>query len=178
MRIFLAFVFSLTFSISLQAQADAAAIAAGQNGIPAVEVQTLAKEKVSTATFDNDGKPMLIVLWSTWAKPAILMLNTIMDRYESWQRETGVKIYAISVDDQRNAAKVKPFVEGKSWEYEIYQDPTSRTKSAFQWENVPYYMVVDGNKQVTHTGTQFSSGDEDKIFEHIRAASGGDENEE
>ena len=81
--------------------------------LPSAKVKTLDGKSVDTNTFENDGKPIIISFWATWCKPCVLELNTIMDEYEDWQDETGVKLIAISIDDARNTAKVAPFVNGK-----------------------------------------------------------------
>jgi thiol-disulfide isomerase/thioredoxin len=60
---------------------------------------------------------MIINFWATWCAPCVKELNTIAEDYPIWQKETGVKLVAVSIDDARNTAKVGPFVDAKGWEY-------------------------------------------------------------
>ncbi len=81
----------LMFNVNLLAQDN--------KTLPASEVENLEGQKVNTADFANDGKPMVISFWATWCKPCIKELKTIHDMYPDWQDETGVKVIAISIDD-------------------------------------------------------------------------------
>ena len=87
--------------------------------IPNATVKDINGKSIQTGDLNNDGKPMIISMWATWCKPCIRELNAIKDVYPDWQEETGVKLVAISIDDARSAAKVRPFVNGEGWEYEF-----------------------------------------------------------
>ena len=88
--------------------------------LPKVDLKTMDNTSTSTATFDNDGKPIVISFWATWCKPCVKELNTIAEEYEDWVEETGVKIIAVSIDDS-SMSKVKPKVNAEMWEYEIFK---------------------------------------------------------
>ena len=93
--------------------------------LPAVEIQDLNGTPFNTQDIQNDGKPIIISLWATWCKPCIAELLAIADEYEEWVEETGVKLYAISIDDAKTSARVAPFVKGKNWEYTVLLDVNS-----------------------------------------------------
>jgi hypothetical protein len=46
-------------------------------------------------------------------------LNAIHDEYIDWQEETGVRLIAVSVDDERTKNRVKPYVDASGWEYSV-----------------------------------------------------------
>jgi cytochrome c biogenesis protein CcmG, thiol:disulfide interchange protein DsbE len=81
--------------------------------LPNVTVTDMKGNKVNTDKLFNDGNPIIISFWATWCKPCIKELTTIADIYEDWQKETGVKLYAVSIDDSRSTAQVKTLVNGK-----------------------------------------------------------------
>jgi cytochrome c biogenesis protein CcmG, thiol:disulfide interchange protein DsbE len=151
---------------------------AGGRELPAVTLQDLDMKKVSSADFANDGKPIIISFWATWCKPCIQELIAIQENYEELVEETGAKLIAISIDDARNAAKVRPFTEGRAWEYEIYLDVNQDFKRALNVNNVPHTFVVDGNRMIVWDHNSYSPGDEEHLFEVVRNVAAGKPAEE
>lgn len=136
--------------------------------IPTVNVKNLQGKTVSTKLFKNDGKPMVISFWATWCSPCKKELNNIAEVYEDWQDETGVKLIAVSIDDARNKHKVKPYVDSKGWEYEVYIDANQDLKRAMNVNNVPYTFLVDGNGKIVYEHNNYVPGDEDNLYKKIK----------
>ena len=105
--------------------------------LPSVQVKDLNGKVVDTSTLGNDGKPFIIDFWATWCKPCVRELNAINEEFADWVDETGVKLYAVSVDDAQNSFKVKAFTDKKGWDYEILLDPNSDFLHAMGGSNVP-----------------------------------------
>ena len=139
-----------------------------QSKMPDVEVQDLEGNKISTATFSNDGKPIIIDFWATWCKPCVRELAAIADVYEDWQDETGVKIITISTDDSRTAGKVAPFVNGRGWEYENYIDTNGDLKRAMNVNNVPHTFLLNGKGEIVWQHNSYVIGDENELFEKLK----------
>jgi cytochrome c biogenesis protein CcmG, thiol:disulfide interchange protein DsbE len=139
-----------------------------QSDIPVVNLKALDGKTISSKTFQNDGKPIVISFWATWCKPCIQELMAINENYEEWQKETGLKLIAISIDDSRNSAKVPGFVNGKGWDYEVYLDENSDFKRAMNVVNVPHTFLVDGNGKFVWQHTSYMPGDEKKLYTKIK----------
>ncbi len=142
--------------------------------LPSVTLKTLNGENVNTATLSNNGKPMIISFWALWCKPCIKELTTIADVYDEWVEETGVKLVAVSIDDARSSARVKPMVEGKGWEYEVLLDPNGDFKRAMNITVIPHTFLVDGNGKVVWQHASFSEGSELELLELVRKLNRGE----
>src|ERR1035437_957692 len=115
---------------------------------PSLQIQTLEGKNVNTSTFSNDGKPMIISFWATWCSPCKKELNAVAEVYDQWTKETGVKLITISIDDSKSSAKVAPYVNSKSWEYEEYLDLNSDFKRAMGVNDPPQTFIIDGQGNI------------------------------
>ena len=112
---------------------------------------------------------MIISLWATWCKPCIAELLAIADEYEDWVEETGVKLYAISIDDAKTSSRVAPFVKGKGWEYTVLLDVNSDFKRAMNVNDVPYMCILNGNGEIVWQHTSYAPGSEEEVHEIIKS---------
>ena len=135
--------------------------------VPSVSLKDMNGKSINTGEVSNDGKPIVISFWATWCKPCRLELSTIAEEYDDWQDETGVKLIAVSVDDQRNINKVKPVVNSSGWDYDIWLDPNGDFKRAMGVNNVPHTFLIDGNGNIVYSHNNFVPGDEDELYEEI-----------
>ncbi|HPT53241.1 MAG TPA: TlpA disulfide reductase family protein, partial [Bacteroidales bacterium] len=106
--------------------------------IPTVDIKTVDGQTFSTKQIYNDGKPIIISLWATWCVPCREELDAISLVYDDWVEETGVQLYAISIDDSRSASRVAPYINSKNWEYVVLQDINSDFKRAMNVTDVPF----------------------------------------
>ena len=140
----------------------------GDKTIPSVNIKDLKGKTINTKALSNDGKPMVISFWATWCSPCKKELNNISEVYEDWQDETGVKLVAISIDDARNKHKVKPYVDSKAWDFEVYIDANQDLKRAMNVNNVPHTFLVDGNGKIVYEHNNYVPGDEDALYKKIK----------
>ena len=79
-----------------------------------------------------------------------------------------LKLVAISVDESRTMSKVKPYVNGSDWDYEVYLDPNSDLKRAMGVVEVPHTFLLNGENKIIWQHAGYSDGDEDQLFEKIK----------
>ena len=111
---------------------------------------------------------MVISFFATWCKPCNRELKAISEHYADWQEETGVKLYAISIDQAQNINKVKPLVDGEGWEYEVLLDPNSEFKRAMGVNLISHVFIVDGNGKIAESRSGYTDGAEGHIIEVVR----------
>jgi len=135
--------------------------------VPSVEVKTLDGQTLDMSTISNDGKPIIITFWATWCKPCIKEHDAINDVYSEWVDETGVKMYAISIDNARSSKRVLPTVNGKGWEFEVLLDENGDFKRAMNVNVPPHTFIVDGNGQIVWQHVGYLEGDEIEYIETV-----------
>ncbi len=142
--------------------------------LPSVNIKTLDGEPFNTSEIQNDGKPVVISFWALWCKPCKKEMEAYNENYEDWQDETGVKIYAVSIDDARSTAKVLPFVRGHDWQMEVLLDPNGDFKRAMNVNLIPHTFLLDGTGKVVYQHTSYYEGLEDEFFELIKKVAAGE----
>jgi peroxiredoxin len=138
--------------------------------LPSVTLKDMNGNTVDTSKLSNDGKPFVIDFWATWCKPCVRELKAIADVYDEWVEDTGVKIYAVSLDEAQNEQRVKPFVENKGWEYEVLLDPNGDFKRQLGVSDPPHVFVVDGEGNIVWNHQGYVDGSEEEIIEAVKKA--------
>ena len=88
--------------------------------------------------------------------------------YEEWQEETGVKIFAVSVDQAQNINKVKPLVDNHGWTYDVLLDTNSEFQKALGIQMIPYTLIVDGTGKVVYRHNGYTEGAEQELIDKVR----------
>lgn len=137
-----------------------------QNKLPQIILKNTEGRNVDISTIETNNVT-IFSFWATWCVPCINELDAINDVYSDWQLETNVKIITIAIDDNRTISKVKPFVNGKEWNFTVLYDKNQELKRALNVSNIPYLIIVKNNKIVyTHMG--YTPGSEIELFEKIK----------
>lgn len=159
--------------LSLLFVAAALVASAQDKPVPSVKLKDLTGATVDTGALENDGNPVVICFWASWCSPCKKELNNYADLYADWQEEFGVKIIAVTIDDQRSKARVKPYVDGVAWEFDVLYDPNRDFARAMGVQTPPHTFVVDGEGNIVHSHVGYTDGDEDELEETLREITGG-----
>ena len=140
---------------------------ASAQDIPEVTVKNLVGDDILTSEFTNSKDIKIISFWATWCVPCINELDAISELYTDWQDETNVEVIAIATDDARTKRRIKPLVNGKDWEFEVYIDENQDFKRALNVNILPYVIVVKDGK-IIHTRTGYTQGSEEELYEIVK----------
>lgn len=136
--------------------------------LPSVTLKDINGKTVNTAELSNNGKPFIVDFFATWCKPCNRELTAISEVYDDWKEETGVKIFAVSIDQAQNINKVKPLVDGNGWEYDVLLDPNSDFKRALGIQMIPYVIICDGEGNIVYKHNGYTEGAEQELIEKVR----------
>ena len=137
--------------------------------LPKISLNDINGKVVETDTLSNGGRPFIIDFFATWCKPCNRELDAIHEVYVDWQEETGVKIYAVSIDQAQNINKVKPLVDNHGWKYDVLLDPNGDLKRAFGIQMIPYVLIVDGKGNIVYKHQGYTDGAEEELMEKVKS---------
>jgi peroxiredoxin len=161
MRIFLTLLSILVFSLPLFSQDESVGIRKGPN----FKVENLDGDIVELNAEVGEG-PILLSFWATWCKPCIEELNEYKKIYEEY-KDKGFKLFAISTDDERTVAKVKPFVKSKDFKFPVLLDTNSDVARLYYAQSVPYSVILNKKGMIIYSHLGYMRGDEVKVKEII-----------
>jgi len=146
-----------------------ATVAFAQESFQSIKLKSTSGKTIDIAELAANSKDTMVVLsfWATWCIPCINELEMINDVFDEKQAIKPFKFYGVSVDDSRTAQRVKPFIKGKGWVFEVLMDINSELKRSLNITDVPHVIIIKDNKIVyRHTG--YIAGEEDNLFEAIK----------
>ena len=157
--------FLLAFSLLISS------FTAPEKKIPSINLKTLDGKVVNTDTYSNNGKITIISFWATWCTPCKRELDTYHELYAEWQETYDLEIVAITIDNARQLAKVKPLVAQKGWEFTILSDVNKDLMNQLNFSYIPQTYILDkqGNVVFDHSG--FAPGDELEMEELLEKIS-------
>jgi len=163
MKNFLLISFMLLFSSAVFCQDGNKALF----NLPGVDVKNIQGEPFNTKEISNDGKPIIMTFWATWCKPCMKEHDAINEVYEEWVEETGVKLYAVSIDNARSSKRVLPTVNGKGWEFDVLLDPNGDLKRAMNVNIPPHTFIINGKGEIIWQHIGYLEGDEAEYIEIV-----------
>lgn len=135
--------------------------------LPSIEIKDLAGNTVDISKYSKNDKITVISFWATWCVPCKKELNNMSELYEEWKADYGVELVAISIDDSRNTSKVKTYVDGQAWDFEVLLDANSDLKRALNFQTVPFTLLIDQEGNIVYRHTGYVEGDEFILEEEI-----------
>lgn len=155
------FIFLAIFALS-------SIIAMAQKALPSVEVKDIDGNAVNIQSILEDGVPVILSFWYTTCKPCLQELGAVNDAFPDWIEEADFKVVAVSTDDSRSSAKVKPMVNGRGWtDFTILLDENGDLKRAMNVQTQPTVFVLDKDGNVVYTHTGYTPGSEEELFDQI-----------
>ena len=163
--------FAVVFiALTLNAQGEKSGIekVLGEKTLPVLTLTDVNGKKVNVADYGKSGKITIISFWATWCVPCKKELTNMADLYDEWKKKYNLQIVAVSIDDSRSTTKVKPYVDGQRWTYDVLLDTNQDLKRQLNIQSVPFTVVVDANGKIVFMHSGYTDGDEYVLEEEIQ----------
>lgn len=151
-------------ALNSQAQVDNASL----SSLPEITIKNIDGKDINLADYGTNEKITVISFWATWCKPCIKELKNLNVLLDDWIEDYNMELVAISLDDSRNAAKVKPTVNALNWGFDVLLDPNGELQRAMNVANPPVTFLVNQSGKIVYTHTGYVEGDEYDLEDHIK----------
>lgn len=135
--------------------------------LPDVALKNLSGESVKIRDYAKNGKITILSFWATWCAHCKKELTNISELYEGWEEEYGCELIAVSTDDARNTAKVKPYIDALGLDFEVLLDTNGDLKRAMNVTNIPFTCILDKEGKIIYKHQGYAEGDEYEIEEKL-----------
>ncbi len=110
--------------------------------------------------------PVLLSFWATWCKPCLEEM-TELNKIHLELKDKGFTLLAISTDNEKTIAKVKPLIKSKGYDFTVLLDKNSDVARKYYAQQIPYSVLIDKDGKIVSTHMGYMKGDEKKLREKI-----------
>ena len=132
---------------------------------PDFTLRDLGKKKVTLS--DLRGKVVLINFWATWCQPCQAEMPHLQAIYDEFKGK-GFEILSISIDEARDASKVKPLIKRGKYTFPVLLDKKTQVIPLYNPEQtLPYNALVDKEGKLVWTKLSYAPGEEKLLREKV-----------
>ncbi|MCU0423208.1 MAG: TlpA family protein disulfide reductase [Bacteroidia bacterium] len=145
------------------------AIAQNNQTLPNLVLKDVNGKNKNIADYAKSGNVTVISFWATWCTPCKKELTNINDNLlETWREKYNVTLVAVSIDNAKNMLKVKPYVDGQAWDFDVLLDVNEDLKRALNVNNVPYTILIDKTGKIVWKHEGYVEGNEYILDEQVK----------
>ena len=150
----------------------AANVAQAQEGLPDTQVKDVNNgKKVAFNQTVEQGKVTLISFWATWCIPCKKEIKNVRAKMADWKKEADFNFMTVSIDESRSEGLVRSYGISQGWDFPYYIDPNGDLKRSFNFQNVPYNVIIDKSGKVAYSHSGYEEGGENEVFAKIKELS-------
>ena len=117
---------------------------------------------------ETKGKgPIILSFFASICKPCRDQTEAFSKIYSEYKVE-GMVLIAISTDDQKTVAKVKPYIKSKGYTFPVLYDTNNDVARMYYAMAVPYSVIINKKGRIVYTHLGYMKGDEIVLNNKIR----------
>ena len=141
------------------------AMASDTTQAPDFTIRDINKKKVSLS--DYRGQVVLINFWATWCQPCQAEMPHLQAIYDEF-KDKGFTVLSISIDEARDASKVKPLIKRGKFTFPVLLDKKTEVIPMYNPDQtLPYNVLVDKEGRMVWTKLSYAPGEEKLIREKV-----------
>jgi cytochrome c biogenesis protein CcmG/thiol:disulfide interchange protein DsbE len=129
------------------------------------ELQDINGNNVKLSSLLDKG-PVMMSFWALWCVPCKEEMKEFNGIYKNY-KDSGFVYVAINQDSPKSMAKVKSYIESKSYDFLVLLDTDLHVFETYGGQNLPFSVLLNKKGEVAKTYSGYLSGDEKKIEEDI-----------
>ncbi len=140
----------------------ASPLSAADNVAPDFTLKNLQNQEVKLSDVYKDG-PVLLTFWSTWCKNCPDEMKHFQRMFDA-HKDKGLTVLAVSIDCSKTVSKVRPWINGRRFNYPVLLDTDHQVKRLYHVNPVPHSFVIDTQGHIVYSHVGYRPGDE-KAYE-------------
>jgi cytochrome c biogenesis protein CcmG/thiol:disulfide interchange protein DsbE len=134
---------------------------------PNFKLENIDREIIELNDLIGSG-PILLCFWSSCCKSAVAQVEAFSGLYEKYVNH-GFIMLAISTDDEKTVAKVKPLVKIKKFNFPVLYDTEGTVARMYYAYDMPFYVFIDNQGMIVYSHLGYMKGDEIELEEKINS---------
>jgi len=133
---------------------------------PNFKLENIDREIIELNDLIGSG-PILLCFWSSCCKSAVMQIEAFAGLYDIYKTD-GLVMLAISTDDEKTVAKVKPYVKTKNFNFVVLYDTDGAVARIYYAFDVPFSVLIDHSGKIVFSHLGYMKGDEIELDERIK----------
>ena len=131
------------------------------------QLVTLDGTTTSSSEIFRGEQPIILIFWKTYEKECCNHITSMVDAHSDLPETVDARLVCICIDCNGQTHHVKPFVNGKNWDFEVYIDKNGDFKRAMGVSDTPFTMLYY-NEKIVCQYNGYCSGTEEMICNKLQ----------
>ncbi len=140
--------------------------ASAQESLQEAKIKSLQGKIAPFSEFAKKDSLFLICFWSLSSEESITELNAMNANLEHWKSLLPFRFMAVSIDEGKQANRLRPVYNQNSWTFEAYSDLYGDLRKALHSNNLPQSMIVYKN-EIIYEQSGWTAGTENYLIQKL-----------